>query len=185
MYKRGRNYSLKTISVTVEYSKFRKGHMYNCDYLTIRCPYKNIYLYCYRDEVTCVELDNVLSEAEQKEFSRGFNVNSFRIPQKYILKVSDESYRSIFAEYFDYTDEEKDLDLRRIFTTIKLKIIEVYNDVKQYEKYCEGVDLDGSIDGCLFCKHYHKNDYCTKFNIIEPKKACCYYSFNKKLDIDT
>lgn len=172
---------MKTISVTVEYGYYKNKDEANDDYLVFTCPFKHITAEFYRSELVGFGMLDVLAKEEYDLYSKGINLNSFCMPRKFLLKIEDSDYNYIFGEYLDYSEEEKDYDLRKIFTYIKLKVIEVYGDVKQYEKYCDTVDLIGDATGCEFCMHYHKHDYCTKFNIVEPKKSCLYYSF-KKLD---
>lgn len=136
-----------------------------------------------RDDLENFSIMDLIEEKEFVAFSKPTLHNPFRCPLNFSINIEDEDYKYLFLDMIEYTEEKRNFDLTKMFTQIKMKMIEVYHDFDSYKKYIDSIDIDGSIDGCTYCESFNcKRDYCKKFNIVSPKKICMFYNFNKNVE---
>lgn len=173
---------MKSINCKIEYGYKKPDEDLVQDIFIFYCPHKKIEARYSRKEIDDLQISDRIENEEFNFFTGKFVYSLIGSPREFTLKISDEEYKELFAQYLDYTEEENKTDLQKLFTFIKLKTMEVYNDVKLYKKYLDNIDVDGSSEGCVNCVNYHSNGYCKKFNTINPDKACMFFKFNRRKD---
>jgi hypothetical protein len=171
---------VKKIVVRIAYNQILSNGS-DDDIITFYCPYKGYKVNILRDDIENYVLSNQIDEEEFTNLQNDYTSSFVNTPLEFVLKIKEAEYKYLFREFIDYTKEKKDTDLTKMFTFLKLKMIEVYNDPTLYKKYIDEVDLNGDIDGCTYCEHYSKNGYCNKLKTDKVKKNCIFYKFNKIL----
>jgi len=171
---------MKLVVINIDYNKEVAENEID-DIISITCPFKQYAVSVRRSDFDNFTIADIIEEKEFENFNRIGGLNYFGSPIKFTAKIEDGDYTILFRDFVDYTEERKNKDLSKMFVYLRLKMSEVYHDIELYSKFVEGADIDGSMTGCQFCEQRHANNYCIKFNIIDPQKACHYYRFKRKI----